>query len=59
VPPVKNDSIEDGIRFHNSKEIEKLDSIIKSYLMMEKIEFVDLSGIDMKDRSDYIIKDLT
>ena len=59
VPPVKNGSIEDGIRFHNSKEIEKLDSIIKSYLMMEKIEFVDLSDIDMKDRSDYIIKDLT
>jgi nicotinamide riboside kinase len=58
VPPIQTKEIEDGIRFHNTKEIEKLDSIIKSYLMMEKIEFVDLSSVDIKDRSNYIINDL-
>jgi hypothetical protein len=58
VPPIQTKGIEDGIRFHNTKEIEKLDNIIKSYLMMEKIEFVDLSGVDIKDRSSYIINDL-
>ena len=58
VPPVENFSIKDGIRFHNQEEIGNLDSIIRSYLMMEKIEFVDLSDIDIEDRSSFIIKDL-
>ena len=59
VPPVSNFSVDDGIRFHNQKEIDDLDSIIKSYLMMEKIDFVDLSKVDISERSSYIIKDLT
>ena len=58
VPPVENFSIKDGIRFHSQEEIGNLDSIIRSYLMMEKIEFVDLSDIDIEDRSSFIIKDL-
>jgi len=58
VPPVENFSIKDGIRFHNQEEIGNLDSIIRSYLLMEKIEFIDLSDIDIEDRSSFIIKDL-
>jgi hypothetical protein len=55
---VENFSIKDGIRFHNKEEIGNLDSIIRSYLLMEKIEFVDLIDIDIEDRSSFIIKDL-
>jgi len=58
VPPVENFSIKDGIRFHNKEEIGNLDAIIRSYLVMEKIEFVDLSDIGIEDRSSFIIKDL-
>lgn len=59
VPPIESDDIKDGIRFHDQKEIKKLDGIIKSYLEMEKIEYVDLSQIPIERRSDYIIKDLS
>ena len=59
VPPIQSQDIEDGIRFHDQNEIKKLDGIIKSYLGMEKIEYVDLSEISIEKRSDYIIKDLS
>ena len=59
VPPIQSQDIEDGIRFHDQNEIKKLDGIIKSYLDMEKIEYVDLSEISIEKRSDYIIKDLS
>jgi len=58
VPPVGGSFLNDGIRFHNNDEIEKLDSIIKSYLMLEKIDFVDLSEIKIEDRASFIMRDL-
>jgi nicotinamide riboside kinase len=58
VPPIKHDHIKDGIRFHNQEEISTLDSIIKSYLKMEQIDFVDLSDVDVNDRSEFILSGL-
>lgn len=58
VPSIKNENVEDGIRFHNMSEINKIESWIKSYLELENISHIDLSSIDISDRSDFIIKDL-
>jgi nicotinamide riboside kinase len=58
VPPMNSDNTEDGIRFHNQKEIKELDGIITSYLKMEKIPFRDLSEISIDYRSEFILKDL-
>lgn len=56
VPTMKQNSIEDGIRFHNENEITKIDRWIKSYLELENINHTDLSEISMEDRLNYIIK---
>lgn len=58
VPPFLEDDENDGIRYHKKDEIIKLDSIIKNYLDLERIPYLDLSGIDINDRSDVIISDL-
>jgi hypothetical protein len=55
IPPMEMDP-KDGIRFHDQKEINKIDRWIKSYLEMENIHHFDLSKISIKDRTDYIIK---
>jgi len=54
--PLMNNSVEDGIRYQNSEEIEKIDRWIKSYLEMENIPHIDLSTIDLKNRQDYVVK---
>lgn len=46
---------EDGIRFHNSEEIKRLERNIKSYLEIENIKHEDLSSINLKDRAKWII----
>lgn len=53
VNPIET-NVNDGIRFHNKEEINKIDRWIKSYLEMENIPHHDLSDIKMKDRSEYI-----
>ena len=58
VPPFLEDDEQDGIRYHNKSEIIKLDSIIKNYLELEKIDYVDLSPIPLGERDSYIMKDL-
>jgi hypothetical protein len=58
VPPFLGKDQNDGIRFHNSDEIVKLDRIIKSYLELEKIDYIDLSHIPIESRSRWIMKDL-
>ncbi len=58
VPPMDVD-VKDGIRFHREDEIQKLDRWIKSYLEMESIHHIDLSKVDMNDRVDFIIKNIT
>jgi hypothetical protein len=52
------DDENDGIRFHNRDEIIRLDSIIKNYLELERIPYVDLSGIPIDERTDWVLKDL-
>lgn len=58
VPPVLEDEENDGIRFHNKKEIIKLDNIIKNYLDLECIPYTDLSDIPLDERSDFVLSDL-
>jgi hypothetical protein len=58
VPPFLEEDEQDGIRYHNKSEIIKLDSIIKNYLELEKIPYVDLSQIPIGDRDAYVMKDL-
>ena len=57
--PVMFDNIEDGIRYHNSDEISKIDRWIKSYLEIENIPNHDLSKIKIEDRVEYIVKLIT
>lgn len=58
VPPFLEDDENDGIRFHNREEIIRLDSIIRNYLELEGIPYVDLSVIPIEERTDWILKDL-
>lgn len=59
VPYLEQEDLDDGVRFHNVDQVKKLDVLIKSYLNLENIEYVDLSDIDIVERADYIINDLT
>lgn len=58
VPAMSVDDSDDGIRFHDKSEIEKLGTWIKSYLEIENIKHVDLSDESMEDRVNFIIKSL-
>lgn len=53
VPPIL-DNIDDGIRYQNKDQIIKLDRWIKSYLELENINHIDLSNINLKDRSKFV-----
>lgn len=56
--PSLDTETEDGIRFHNSDEIRKLERWIKSYLEIENIRHTDLSKININDRVKFIINTL-
>lgn len=58
IPAIETET-EDGIRFHGSEEIKKLEKWIKSYLEIENIEHTDLSDIKMKDRVGFIVNVMT
>ena len=55
IPPIFENT-SDNIRYHNKDEIVKLDRLIKSYLDLENINYDDLSQIDLKNRTNHIIK---
>jgi nicotinamide riboside kinase len=55
VPPMV-DNVDDGIRYHDKKQILDLDRRIKSYLELENIKHFDLSDIPLNKRSDFVIK---
>ena len=57
VPPFETDT-NDGIRFHNQSEIEKLSRWIKSYLEIENVGHQDLSSVKLEDRVDFIISSI-
>jgi nicotinamide riboside kinase len=55
VPPIL-DNVDDGIRYHDEKQILDLDRRIKSYLELENINHIDLSDVNLQERTDYILK---
>lgn len=57
VPPIFS-NLDDGIRYHDESQIRQLDTWIKSYLELESIPHVDLSKIEIKERSKFIITEL-
>jgi nicotinamide riboside kinase len=54
IPPILENT-EDGIRYHNVEDIIKIDRWIKSYLELENIPHIDLSGIEINKRLDFIL----
>jgi nicotinamide riboside kinase len=58
VPPIL-DNVDDGIRYQDVEQIKKIDRWIKSYIELENINHIDLSKIDLKKRTDYILKTIT
>lgn len=58
VPPIL-DNVDDGIRYQDIDQIKKIDRWIKSYIELENLNHVDLSNIDLKKRTDYILKMIT
>lgn len=57
LPPIL-DNIDDGIRYQNAEEIKKLDRLIKSYLDLENIPYTDLSNIEMKRRTYFVLNQI-
>ncbi len=57
VPAIDTET-KDGIRFHQRDEIKKLERWIKSYLEIENINHTDLSDVNMKDRVDFILREI-
>jgi hypothetical protein len=55
LPPML-DNTEDGIRYHDKEQILKIDRWIKSYLELENIPHIDLTGIPLNKRTDFILK---
>ncbi len=55
IPPILENT-EDGIRYHNVEQINKIDRWIKSYLELENISHFDLTEIDLKKRVDFVLK---
>ena len=58
LPPIL-DNVDDGIRYQNEDQIVKIDKWIKSYLELENIDHIDLSNIDLRKRTDYVLKTIT
>ena len=58
LPPIF-DNIDDGIRYQNKEQIQRIDRWIKSYLELENINHIDLSNIDLKKRTKFVLDRLT
>lgn len=58
LPPIL-DNVDDGIRYQNTEQIQKIDRWIKSYLELENIKHFDLSEIVLKKRTDFVIRNIT
>lgn len=59
VPPMNGIDTDDGIRYHNNEDINRIDNWVKSYLELENINHVDLSLIDMSKRVEFIVNYLS
>ena len=58
VNPIFGNNTDDGIRFHNTEDIIKLDRCIKSYLDIENIKYTDMSDVRVEDRLKFILRNL-
>jgi nicotinamide riboside kinase len=58
VPPMINENTNDGIRYHNIDDINKLNRWIKSYLELENINHTDLTQIKIENRVKFILDDI-
>lgn len=56
IPSMEVDNVNDGIRFQDKVQINKIEKWIKSYLELENINHYDLSDIKIEDRVKYILK---
>ena len=59
IPSLNNGLVEDGIRFQDKEEINKIETWIKAYLELENINHTDLSNVDIKDRVGFIINKIS
>lgn len=57
LPPIL-ENIDDGIRYQDLDQIKQIDRWIKSYLELENINHIDLSKIDLKNRKDFVLKQI-
>lgn len=57
VPPILTNT-KDGIRFHDTDQIAKIDRWIKSYLELEQIPHIDISDIKLNDRVEWVVNDI-
>lgn len=54
LPPIET-NVDDGIRYHDKTQIQKLDRWIKTYLEMENISHTDISHIKLDERLDFVM----
>lgn len=56
IPSLDTYSVDDGIRFQDKKDINKIERWIKSYLELENITHSDLSDVEIENRVEEILK---
>ena len=54
VPPMDTDP-NDGVRYHNKKDIDRLARWIKTYLEIENVPFTDLENISINERTKQVV----
>jgi len=57
IPPIL-DNTEDGIRYHKKDDIVKIDGLIRFYLELENISYVDLSSVPISERKNKIVEEI-
>jgi predicted ATPase len=57
-PPIEVGGLDDGIRYHGEEEVKRIDRWIKSYLEIENIPHVDLTGVPIDERIDFVYNTL-
>lgn len=54
--PLLEDYNLDGVRFHDKDEAEKIDKMIKGWLEIEQIPYIDLSNVSLDDRINVVME---
>lgn len=56
VPPIINNYSLDGVRYHEKEDSLKIDKMIKAFLDLEGVPYIDLSNIELSERRDFVLK---